>query len=105
MPLRLALGAVFLAHARAKWERGPAGFARLLAQMYVPFPEATTWASMLLELVGGIAMIVSVCVALFSLPVIATMLVAMLTAQWPYRFNSVVTIGLTASGPVFGPPG
>jgi putative oxidoreductase len=35
----------------------------------------------------------------------ASMLVAMFTVQIRYGFSSVNTIGLTANGPVFGPPG
>jgi putative oxidoreductase len=33
------------------------------------------------------------------------MLVAMFTVQLHYGFSSVNTIGLTPSGPLFGPPG
>jgi putative oxidoreductase len=33
------------------------------------------------------------------------MLVAMFTVHLRYGFSSVNTIGLTATGPVFGPPG
>jgi putative oxidoreductase len=33
------------------------------------------------------------------------MLVAMFTVQLKYDFSSVNTIGLTAAGPLFGPPG
>ncbi len=34
-----------------------------------------------------------------------SMLVAMFTVHLEYGFSSVNTIGLTTSGPVFGPPG
>jgi putative oxidoreductase len=43
--------------------------------------------------------------AIASIPLIASMLVAMLTVQLRYGFSTVNTIGLTASGPIFGPPG
>jgi putative oxidoreductase len=33
------------------------------------------------------------------------MLVAMFTVQLRYGFSSVNTIGLTPTGPIFGPPG
>jgi putative oxidoreductase len=33
------------------------------------------------------------------------MVVAIFTVQGHYGFSSVNTVGLTASGPVFGPPG
>lgn len=59
----------------------------------------------LLEVFGGLAILVGVFVALASVPLIASMLVAMLTVQVRYGFSSVNTIGLTPSGPVLGPPG
>jgi putative oxidoreductase len=33
------------------------------------------------------------------------MLVALVTIHWRYGFSAINTIGLTPSGPVFGPPG
>jgi putative oxidoreductase len=44
-------------------------------------------------------------VAIASLPLIASMLVAMFTVQLRFSFSSVNTVGLTSQGPVFGPPG
>jgi len=40
-----------------------------------------------------------------TLPLVATMLVAMLTIHIHNGFSAVNTVGLTASGPQFGPPG
>jgi putative oxidoreductase len=34
-----------------------------------------------------------------------SMFVAMITVHFRYGFSSIKTIGLTESGPVFGPPG
>jgi putative oxidoreductase len=59
----------------------------------------------LLELFGGLAIIAGAFVALVSLPLLMSMLVATFTVQLRYGFSSVNTIGLTDSGPVFGPPG
>jgi putative oxidoreductase len=105
VPLRLVIGAGFLAHGWAKWSRGPANFGSLLHQVGVPFPALTAWAVTLLEVLGGLAIIVGAFVALVSVPLILNMLVAMFTVQLRYGFSSVHTIGLTPSGPVFGPPG
>jgi putative oxidoreductase len=38
-------------------------------------------------------------------PLIVTMLVAMFTIHVHFGFSAVNTIGLTAAGPQFGPPG
>jgi putative oxidoreductase len=40
-----------------------------------------------------------------SIPLILSMIGAMLTVQLRYGFSSINTIGLTPDGPVFGPPG
>lgn len=105
LPLRLIIGFGFLAHGWAKWSRGPAGFGRLLHQVGVPFPTATAWGVTSLEIVGGLAILAGAFVAIVSIPLIASMLVAVWTVQLRYGFSSVNTIGLTPSGPVFGPPG
>jgi putative oxidoreductase len=103
--MRVIVGIGFLVHGIAKWQRGPANFARLLEQIGTPFPHQTAWLVTLLEVFGGIALILGVLVLLVSLPLIVSMLVALFTVQGRYGFSSVNTIGLTDAGPVFGPPG
>lgn len=105
VPLRLIVGIGFMEHGIAKWSRGPANFSRLLDQIGVPMPLATAWLVTLLEVFGGLAILIGLFVSLVSIPLIASTLVAMLTVQIRYGFSSVNTIGLNASGPVFGPPG
>jgi putative oxidoreductase len=105
LPLRLIIGFGFMAHGWAKLSRGPLGFAKLLAQIGAPLPEATAWASMFVELLGGLAIFVGAFVEVVSIPLIAMMLVAMFTVHLRYGFSSVNTIGLAADGPKFGPPG
>lgn len=105
LPLRLIVGYGFLAHGLAKWSRGPANFAMLLQQIGVPMPVASAWMVTLLEVFGGIAILTGVLVTLASVPLIVSMLIAMVTVHLRYGFSSINTIGLTPSGPVFGPPG
>jgi putative oxidoreductase len=105
LPLRLVIGFGFIAHGYAKFSRGPAGFAKLLHQIGVPFPEATAWVSTMIELVGGLAILAGALIAVVSIPLIAMMLVAMFKVHLRYGFSSINTIGLTADGPQFGPPG
>jgi putative oxidoreductase len=105
LPLRLIIGFGFMAHGWAKLSRGPSGFAKLLTQIGAPLPEATAWASTLVELLGGLAVFVGAFVQLVSIPLIVMMLVAMFTVHLRYGFSSINTIGLTAEGPKFGPPG
>jgi putative oxidoreductase len=104
-PLRLIIGYGFMAHGLAKWNRGPANFGKLLQQIGAPLPVATAWMVTLLEIFGGLAILAGAFVAIVSIPLICSMFVAMFTVQIRYGFSSVNTIGLTPSGPLFGPPG
>jgi putative oxidoreductase len=105
LPLRLVIGYGFVAHGWAKLSRGPAGFARLLEQIGAPLPEATAWVSTFTEIVGGLAILAGAFVAAVSIPLIVMMLVAMFTVHLRYGFSAINTIGLTADGPQFSPPG
>jgi putative oxidoreductase len=104
-PLRLVIGIGFMVHGWAKLSRGPSGFAKLLAQIGAPLPEATAWVSTFVELLGGLALFVGAFVEVVSVPLIVMMLVAMFTVHLKYGFSSINTIGLTPNGPQFGPPG
>src|SRR3954468_12720430 len=81
LPLRLIIGFGFMAHGWAKLSRGPSGFAKLLAQIGTPLPEATAWVSTFVELVGGLAIFVGAFVEVVSIPLIVMMLVAMFTVH------------------------
>ena len=105
LALRLVIGVGFIAHGWAKLERGPDKFANVLAWMDVPLPHATAWLVTLIEIFGGLAILVGAFVALASLPLITIHLVAMFGVHWQFGFSSVHTVGLTAAGPQFGPPG
>jgi putative oxidoreductase len=105
LPLRLVIGYGFIAHGWAKLSRGPAGFARLLEQIGAPQPELTAWVSTFIEILGGLAILAGAFVAVVSVPLIVMMLVALFTVHLRYGFSAINTIGLTADGPQFGPPG
>src|ERR1700752_1328620 len=105
LPLRLVLGYCFMVHGWAKWSRGRAAFAELLKQVGVPLPLANAWLVTLLEIFGGLALLMGAFVTIISFPLILSMLGAMLTVNIKYGFSAVKTIGLTPDGPQFGPPG
>jgi len=105
LSLRLVIGYGFMAHGWTKLSRGPAGFAKLLEQIGAPLPEATAWVSTFIEILGGLAILAGAFVAAVSIPLIVMMLVAMFTVHLRYGFSAINTIGLTADGPQFGPPG
>jgi putative oxidoreductase len=103
--LRLVMGFGFIAHGWVKLSRGPAGFEKLITQTGVPFPHFTSWLVPLTEVGGGLALMVGSFTMLVAIPLMITMLVAMITVQLKFGFSSVNTIALTPQGPRFGPPG
>src|SRR6516165_8347717 len=105
LPLRLIIGYGFMAHGWAKLSRGPEGFAKQVEQTGTPLPEVMAWVSTFVEILGGLAILVGAFVAIVSIPLIVMMLVAMFTVHLRYGFSAINTIGLTADGPQFGPPG
>lgn len=103
--LRVVIGLGFMVHGWAKWSRGPEKFGALLHLIGVPAPEITAWLVTLIEVLGGLAVLLGLLVSLVSVPLIVSMLVAMFTVHLKYGFSSINTIGLSNSGPLFGPPG
>jgi putative oxidoreductase len=63
------------------------------------------WSTILIEVIGGLAVILGAFAALVSLPMAAVLLVAMFTVHLPYGFSSIKLMAVTAAGAQFGPPG
>ena len=105
LALRVIIGFGFMVHGWAKLSKGPAGFEKLLTYLGVPFAHLAAWVTPLVELIGGLAIILGLFVSIAAVPLIFTMLVATFTVQANYGFSSVRTLGMTPQGPLFGPPG
>ena len=105
IPLRLIVGFGFMEHGFAKLYKGPDAFAAILHALAVPAPHLMAWASILIELFGGLAILLGAFVSLVSLPMAALLLVAIFTVHLPYGFSSIKLIAVTAAGAQFGPPG
>jgi putative oxidoreductase len=105
LPLRLMVGFGFAAHGYAKLARGPESFGTVLAAMGVPAPVFMSWATSLLELLGGIALMLGAAVVPLSVPMAAIMATAMLGVHARYGFSSIKLKAITVSGAEFGPPG
>src|SRR5215475_4949341 len=89
IPLRLIVGFGFMEHGFAKLAKGPDAFANILQAMGVPGPHFMAWVTILVELLGALAVILGVFVTLASLPMAAVLLVAMVTVHLPYGFSSI----------------
>jgi putative oxidoreductase len=104
-PLRLLVGYGFAAHGYAKLARGPAAFADILAAIGVPGALPTAWVTSLLELAGGICIILGAAVAPLALPFVIIMLTALFGVHARYGFSSVRLKTISATGAMFGPVG
>lgn len=105
IPLRLIVGYGFMAHGYAKLVKGPEVFVGIVDAMGVPAPFVMAWLTILVELVGGLAVLLGAFVTFFSLPMATVLLVAMFTVHLPHGFTSIKLMAVTAAGAQFGPPG
>ncbi len=90
LPLRLAAGAIFTYHGYLKLFVNHAGTARFFDLLQIPAPEAMAWWVGLVELVGGLALILGWWVRVAALLLLGDMLVALFIAELPH--------GLTMAG-------
>jgi len=105
VPLRLIVGYGFMEHGFAKLARGLDAFPAILQALGVPAPHLMGWLTILVEIVGGLAVLLGALVPLASIPMAAVLLVAMITVHLPYGFSSIKLQAVTAAGAQFGPPG
>lgn len=105
IPLRLIVGYGFMAHGFTKLSKGPDAFAAILQAMGVPGPHFMAWCTILVELLGGLAVLLGAFVALASIPMAAVLLVAVFTVHLRYGFSSIKLLAATPAGAQFGPPG
>ena len=103
--LRLIVGYGFMVHGYAKLTRGPETFAVLLHTLGVPLPLLFAWLTTLVELLGGLAILLGAFVPVVSLPMAVVLLTALFTIHLPYGFFSVKLVEVTGNGVRFGPVG
>jgi putative oxidoreductase len=105
VPLRLIVGYGFIAHGVAKLMKGPDAWVAIVHALGVPAPFLMAWLTILVELLGGLAVLLGLLVPLASVPMAAVLLVAIFTVHLPFGFTSIKLMAVTATGPIFGPPG
>jgi putative oxidoreductase len=105
IPLRLIVGYGFMEHGYAKLARGPDDFASILHALGMPAATFLSWATILIELLGGLAVILGAYIPLASIPMMIVLLVAIFTVHLPNGFSSIKLQSVTAAGARFGQPG
>jgi putative oxidoreductase len=105
LPLRLITGFGFIEHGVAKLERGPEHFTAILAALHMPLPALLAWATILVEIGGGLAVLTGLMVPLAAIPMACVLLVAIFTVHLPNGFSSIKLLAVDAGGAHFGQPG
>ena len=105
LPVRLIIGFGFLQHGFAKLARGPEHFIGVLHAMGLPVPSALGWATIIVELLGGLMILVGALIPLATVPMSIVLLVAIFTVHLPNGFSSIKLQSFDAAGAHFGQPG
>jgi putative oxidoreductase len=105
IPVRLIVGYGFMAHGLAKLAHGPEHFVAITRAIGVPAAPLMAWLTILVELVGGLAVLVGAAIPLAAIPMAAVLLVAIFTVHLPNGFSSIKLQSVTAAGAHFGQPG
>src|SRR6516162_3202947 len=105
IPLRLIVGYGFMEHGYAKIARGPDKYASILHALGMPAPDLLAWATILVELFGGLAVFLGFFIPLATIPMAILLLVAIFTVHLPNGFSSIKLLSVDAAGAHFGQPG
>ena len=105
IPIRMIVGYGFMAHGYSKLVRGPEHFAEILHAVGVPMPGLMGWVTIVVELVGGLAVLMGAFVRWVSIPLAAILLVSVFAVLLPYGFLSIKLQAATSNGVQLGPPG
>ena len=105
IPLRLIVGFGFMEHGYAKLARGPEAFIHVLHAIGVPAPFLLGWATIIVEVIGGLLVFLGAVVPLATVPMVAVLLVAIFTVHLPNGFSSIKLQSFDAAGAHFGQPG
>ena len=105
LPLRLIIGFGFLQHRYAKLARGPDDFISVLHAMGLPAPFLLGWATIVVEVIGGLMIFVGALIPLAMVPMAIVLLVAIFTVHLPNGFSSIKLQSFDSMGAHFGQPG
>jgi putative oxidoreductase len=105
VPLRLIVGLGFFWHGYAKLARGADGFIAILHAIGMPFADLLGWATIAVEIVGGLLVLAGAFVPVAAVPMIVVLLVAIFTVHLPNGFSSVKLLSYDMAGAHFGQPG
>jgi putative oxidoreductase len=80
---RIGLGGILIAHGWRRWqEQGIAQQIDYLAQFGTPFPTVAAWGAVLLELIGGVFLLVGALTPLVALTVLVEQVLIVCYTNW-----------------------
>lgn len=85
---RIGLGAILIVHGWRRWQVvGPQNQIDYLAQFSTPYPQVVVWGTIILELVGGLFLIVGALTPLIAAAVLAQQVLIICYTNWyGYQF-------------------
>jgi|SRR5882724_13070448 len=105
IPLRLIVGFGFMQHGYAKLARGPEDFINILHAIGVPAAFLVGWATIVVEIIGGVFIVLGALVPLATIPMVIVLLAAIFTVHLSNGFSSIKLQSFDAAGAHFGQPG
>src|SRR5437764_15245923 len=103
IPLRLILAYGFMEHGFAKLARGPDAFPAILQALGVPAPHLMGWLTILVEIFGGLAVLLGALGRLFRMLLAAGYLFAVFPVHLRSGFRPAMLQAHTACCGQFGP--
>jgi putative oxidoreductase len=77
----------------------------ILHAIGVPFADLLGWATIVVEIIGGLLILFGAFVRIAALPMIIVLLVAIFSVHLPNGFSSIKLLSYDATGAHFGQPG
>ncbi len=105
IPVRIIVGYGFMEHGYAKIMHGSGSFTTILHALGMPAPGLLAWATILVELFGGLAVFLGAFIPIVSIPMAVVLFVAIFTVHLPNGFSSIKLLSVDAARAHFGQPG
>jgi putative oxidoreductase len=105
IPIRIIVAYGFIEHGYAKITHGPESFTTILHALGMPAPGSLAWATILVELFGGLAVFLGAFIPIVSILTAIVLFVAIFTVHLPNVFSSIKLLSVDAAGAHFGQPG
>jgi putative oxidoreductase len=101
----MIVGFGFIQHGYAKLARGPEDFIDVLHAIGVPGSFLFGWATIIVEIVGGLLILLGALIPLATIPMGIILLTAIFTVHLPNGFSSIKLQSFDVAGAHFGQPG